>query len=104
MKEPLKFRRKPEAVEAVQLVPENLQLLTEWLPPGASVRITAGEGVSIEWPTILGPILIKPGDWVFRDASGVLQSLTGDQFEARYERDISAAQMTTAELFGDGDE
>ncbi|MFJ2618185.1 hypothetical protein [Glutamicibacter sp. NPDC087344] len=104
MNEPLKFRKKPEVVEAVQVLPENVELLRNWMPQGASIHIKGNEDLWIEWRTILGPTRVPSGDWVLRSESGFFETMKPLPFEARYERDVSVAQLTHVEQFGEDNE
>lgn len=72
----MKFKSKPEIVEAFQLV-ENSPL-----PPGT---IRHGQG-PVYAETVRGMVPMRPGDWLVTEETGVKRLYPADVFEQLYER------------------
>jgi hypothetical protein len=77
----LKFRKKPVVIEAVQFTPENVDLLTEWLP--FQLVMTEDNGLHI--PTLEGEMTGSVGDWIIKGVQGEFYPCKPDIFEATYE-------------------
>jgi len=94
---PMRFRRKPVVIEAVQLRWDNWNEMCAHadVKPGgpegcyvdAAGNITADSNakMGLKIPTLEGVMLAVEGDWVIRGVKGELYPVKPDIFEATYE-------------------
>ncbi|NQD40531.1 hypothetical protein [Glutamicibacter halophytocola] len=110
MSKPLKFRKKPVTIEAMQLSPSNREELFKWAssqtPLGHLVPVvpkmrTIGQMLI---HTLEGTMTAIPGDWIIRGVQGEFYPCKPEIFEQTYERDVTAEQQTAADLYGDDDD
>lgn len=91
-----RYRKKPVAIEAVQLDSDNRDAVLEWVNGngGQAIRIYASMAArptgSILIHTLEGDMRADPGDWIIRGVKGELYPCKPDIFEATYEPALSS--------------
>ena len=90
----MKYRKKPVVVNAIQLLPSEIQNAGELDKifkflnmPSATVETPGGGLVdAVNIPTLEGVMTAYPGDWIIRGIEGELYPCKPDIFEATYEK------------------
>lgn len=79
--EPMKFRKKPVVIEAVQWQGDNLHELIAFI--GEHLR-TDASGLIIN--TLEGQMFASPGDWIIKGVQGEFYPCKPDIFQQTYEQ------------------
>lgn len=78
------FRKKPVAIDAMQLTTASFREVLNWVEP----FVGAGNderGVFVVIRTLEGDVWAREGDWVIRGVAGEFYPCRGDIFAATYE-------------------
>lgn len=90
----MRFRRKPEVVDAVRCTGDNLDELVEFLGGSRQVKVERamlpgpgrGMHVGIVIRTLVGdPVQASVDDWIIRDENGAVRACRPPVFAAKYE-------------------
>lgn len=84
MKEPIKFRKKPVYVEAIQWTGENIDEVLEFTREAQ----VAWKRDCLEIPALKGVMLASPCDWIVKGEHGEIYPCEPDLFAASYEKEI----------------
>ena len=78
----MKYRKKPVEIEAIQLIEENIDKITEFC--GDKIKAHPLTGVVIE--TLEGNMLASKGDYIIKGVKGEFYPCKPDIFEMTYEK------------------
>lgn len=96
-----KFRKKPVVIEAVQLTPDNIEEVGDWVmdhvlatvQPDADVSATVtGLDAHLDINTLEGTMRADINDWVIRGVKGEFYPCKSDIFDATYEPETPSNQ------------
>ncbi len=79
----MKFRRKPEVVEARRWTGRNTTKLLHWMCPNLPTDATA---ITETIRTLEGEFGAAPGDWIIKGVKGEFYPCKPDIFAATYEK------------------
>ena len=89
MSEPRKFRKKPVAIEAVQLTRSNGGPVAKWCGGRNRFEAKPSDPTDVaEWvdiPTLEGTMRANVGDWIIKGVQGEFYPCKPDIFEQTYE-------------------
>lgn len=86
-KTPLRFKRKVNSVEAVQVTEDNVFDLARWCGGIADVntRSLYSHENKLIYPTLEGSKYAMYGVWLIKDESGRFSTLSDEEFKERFE-------------------
>lgn len=93
MSGPERYTKRPVTVEAMQLTDTNALEVFSWIKkngarPSINRRQFGGyEGSHITIPTLEGPMLANPGDWIIQGIQGEFYPCKPDIFNATYTKE-----------------
>lgn len=86
---PLRYRKKPIEIDAIQLTQENVAAVEAFINGKAREQMLPGPGrgmhAGVVITTLEGKMLASWGDWVIRGIKGEFYPCRDDIFEATYE-------------------
>ena len=91
MNTPARYRKRPVAIEALQLTDSNAGVVAAWVNAGGHRAIVRGgprggsKGATVTIKTLEGDHLASVGDFVIRGVQGEFYPCKSDIFEATYE-------------------
>lgn len=82
MLKPMRFRKKPIVIEAMQIDMDgaNNKAVYDWASPCVAIW---DRGIMVATP--IGHMLAKPGDWIIREINGAFYVWKDEIFRAAYE-------------------
>jgi hypothetical protein len=96
LEKPMKFRKKPVIIEAIQLTPKSREKISLWVNEGKS-GASANKSVLRAWyydsngdgdlyiETLEGAMEASDGDWIIKGVKGEFYPCKPDIFEATYD-------------------
>lgn len=81
-----KFRKKPVIIEAIQLRPDTLEEIKEWITVDTFIGMDNGI-LYLEIPTLEGVMRASVNDWVIKGVRGEFYPCKPDIFEMTYEKE-----------------
>lgn len=91
MKKPLKYTKKPIAIEAIQISENNSWAIEQWsnnkviTSPVLEPTISNPSGVYLQVYTLEGLMLAYPGDWIIKGVAGEFYPCKDNIFKLTYE-------------------
>ena len=80
-----RYRKKPVVIEAVQFTGENYDDIIEFTGNQAIIGLPTGEGSEcMTIPTLEGPMVASPGDYIICGIAGEFYPCKPDIFEGSY--------------------
>ena len=108
MNTPARYRKRPVAIEALQLTDSNAGTVAAWVNTGGHRAIVRGgprggsKGATVTIKTLEGDHLAMVGDFIIRGVQGEFYPCKSDIFEATYERvDDDERTDSVSEVRGD---
>lgn len=88
MEKPLKFRKKPVVIEAMQFTGLNGETVVAWIGSGGVFGLPPDEtGMPVlRIPTLEGVMTASPNDWIIKGVNGEFYPCKPDIFEKTYEQ------------------
>lgn len=87
----MKYREKKSQIEAIQLKPDNIQEVKDFIlgqPSGISVVTDVNDLVSEAWvPSPGGGNIAKLGDWIVKGYGDIYYPIKPEKFDRIYEPD-----------------
>lgn len=92
MDEPVRYRKKPVEIEAIQYLPhENCREVGKFMGFDGDDMCDETENVEYAIETLEGVMMAQPGDWIIRGVKGEFYPCKPDIFEQTYEKVLDDA-------------
>lgn len=88
---PIKFRKKPVVIEAMQFTEDNKNQVFNWITGNCCPAWDANGNPALKIETLEGDMIAQLGDWIIKGVKNEFYPCKADIFDATYE----AAEATT---------
>lgn len=97
---PLRFRKKPVVIEAMQFTDDNKNQVFNWVTCNCYPAWDANGNPALKIQTLEGDMIAQLGDWVIKGVKGEFYPCKADIFEATYEPSEVIAPPTDCDALG----